>query len=103
MKRLAGITFTDNDATGNIVGYMEYVTGVVKVAHYTVGYSTERKPHKRFTVEFNGHILNLSHYVTNEDIARMEEAYMSKRLHDKEAEFVTIQLNEWTDHPTHIH
>ncbi|SUM53511.1 Uncharacterised protein [Staphylococcus epidermidis] len=103
MKRLAGITFTDKGATGNTVGYMEYVTGVVKVARYVVGYCVNRKKNDRFIVEFNGHVLNLSHYVNRDDIERMEQSYMNKRLTDKEVEFLTIQLNEWTDHPTHIY
>lgn len=80
MKRLAGITFTDKGATGNTVGYMEYVTGVVKVARYVVGYCANRQVHDRFIVEFNGHDLNLSDYVSKEDIERMQQAYMDKRI-----------------------
>lgn len=103
MKRLAGITFTDKGATGNTVGYMEYVTGVVKVARYVIGYCANRQVHDRFIVEFNGHNLNLSDYVSKEDIERMQQVYMDKRITDKDIEFLTIQLNEWTDHPTHMY
>lgn len=94
MNRLAGVTFTGTDeaVNGNVVGYLTYVTGIVDKIQYKVGYSAERPVNERFTLYIDNHIVNLSDYVSADDLERMNACYFDKQVTGRNLSFLTIQL-----------
>ncbi|MEX2935989.1 hypothetical protein [Staphylococcus saprophyticus] len=93
MNRIAGITFNTN-ANVNEVGFMEYVTGTTKDYHYSIKRYSSKSLKDRYFIEHEGVELNLSHYVDDCDLYKVDKLYQKKQKCDHIVFFI-IQINKW--------
>lgn len=94
MNRVSGITFIQEAGFGQGVGYLTFVTGVVDQVHYELNYSAEKPMYERFTVHTETESINLSQYLSHEDLERLNEAYFDFRTSNAKLTYLTVQLQD---------
>lgn len=94
MNRVAGIKFIDEAGLGQGIGYLTFVTGVINQEQYELNYCAERPMYERFVVYTNNQAVNLSQYLSKEDLERLNQVYFDFRTMNTPIAYLTVQLQD---------
>lgn len=92
MYQQAGITFTKKMELGQGIGYLTIETNDSKHIQYELNYSAEQPMHKRFTIYTEDSGTNLSKYLSQWDLERLNEAYFNFKTSQVLHTYLNVQM-----------
>lgn len=92
MNQAAGVIFTEEAGLGQGIGFLTIEVNDNDQVHYELNYSAEKRTHERFTVYTDTQAINLSQYLSEWDLERLNEAYFDFRTTNAVHTYVNVQL-----------
>ena len=94
MNRIAGITLSNQLEFGHGVGYLTLETGVIESEQYELVYCAEMPLNRRFMLYTDNDKINLGQYLSDQDIARLNQVYFDFRTSNADITYITVQLKD---------